>query len=34
MKRSKLLAAMALASSFAAQSALAEDLTLEFVVWN
>ena len=30
----KLLAALALASGFAAQPALAEDLTLEFVVWN
>src|SRR5262245_14975430 len=34
MKHSKLLAAMALVSSLAAQSAQAEDLTLEFVVWN
>ena len=34
MKYRKLLAAMALASGFAAQPALAEDLTLEFVVWN
>ncbi len=34
MKYRKLLAAMALASGLAAQSAQAEDLTLEFVVWN
>ena len=34
MKYRKFLAAMALASGFAAQPALAEDLTLEFVVWN
>ena len=34
MKYRRILAAMALASGFAAQPALAEDLTLEFVVWN
>src|SRR6187431_3101715 len=34
MKHRKFLAAMALASGLTAQPALAEDLTLEFVVWN
>src|SRR5688572_32612710 len=34
MKYRKFLAAMALASGFAAQPTLAQDLTLEFVVWN
>jgi multiple sugar transport system substrate-binding protein len=34
MKYRNILAALALASGFAAQPASAEDLTLEFVVWN
>lgn len=34
MQMRKLLAATALVSAFAAQPALAQDITLEFVVWN
>ena len=34
MQLRKLLAATALASGLAAQPALAQDITLEFVVWN